>query len=338
MIEFYKVESHFFEVEKEFSFNIYFFDKRRDRRIVGLHAGSPMLEELSQEWKQLEEKGVYFQIHCDSKKEFLYETGVTEEELLEVNKFYIRMFNLQAERIEKFEEKSKLNFLLKNVLNEISQTDDFMPLISRVRDEVLCFPLTMSETVSITTELIDKLFVRDIAPVRVAALSYMIAKQNKIVDIEQLSMTLIAALLKDLGLSLIRSSYVQNFEKLSRQDIYEKHAMLSIYILSKTGFEFNKKIKRLILEHHEQSDGSGFPKEKKESHIEYLSFIINLSDQVLMYSSGRINGRRVDLMKTLKFFHKGVDTRGVNVNFPQRLLDSLASFFFNDLEKQTLGK
>ncbi|MFT6631950.1 MAG: HD-GYP domain-containing protein (c-di-GMP phosphodiesterase class II) [Bacteriovoracaceae bacterium] len=333
-MKFYRISSTFFELEKFYSFNIFLYDSMREKRLVALHAGSPITQEVLDEWINLEEKGAYLQLYKDDRKEFFYETSISEEELLEANKFYFRMLKLQKDRLEKYEEESNETFLLKGALQEAAMNSDFMPLINKVKCEVLCFPLHESETISICTELVDKLFVRDIMPVRVAAFSYLLAKQNKIVDKEKLSIIIIASLVKDLGFGLIRSSFFQKFQDLQKEDIYLKHPMLSIYILSKVGHEFPKQLKRLVLEQHEQADGSGFPREKKEDYIDYVSFIINLADQILMYSYGNLNGRKVDLIKTIEMFHKKVSSDGININFPTRLTDSLGTLLLNDLEKE----
>ena len=334
MLKFYQVKSTYFDVEKIFSFNIFLYDPQREKRLIALHANSPVTEELSGEWLSLEEKGAYLQLFHEDKKEFFYETGVTEKELNDFNEFYFRMWNLQEKRIKENEEKSNETFLLRGALQEIAKTNNFKPIIEKVKSEVLCFPLYESKTISIATELVDKLFMRDIMPVRVASLSYLLAKQNKITDREKLSQIIIASLLKDLGFGLIRTGLFSNFQELQNEDIYLKHPMLTVYVLSKTGFDFSKDIKRLILEQHEQVDGSGFPRQKKENYIEYTSFIINLSDQILMYSSGKINGRETDLIKTIELFHKQVSSDGININFPIRLTDSLGTFLLNDLEKE----
>ena len=334
MLRFYKLLYSFFEADKTYSFNIYLYDPMREKRVVALYAASPITEELLEEWKNLEDKGAYLQLDKKDKKEFYFETDITENELHEVNEFYFRMSRLQEFRINKFTEKANESFLLRTCLNEISKDGNYMPLISRVRAEVLIWPLHESESISICTELVDKLFIRDIMPVRVAALSYMIAKQSKITDLQILCNILTAALLKDLGYGLVKKSYFDNFQELQKQDIYLKHPMLTVYVLSKCGHEFSKEVKRLILEQHEQTDGSGFPRQKKEGYLEYTSFIINLSDQILMYASGKINGRKTDLIKTIELFHKGVTTDGVNVNFPARLLDSLGTFLLNAIESE----
>lgn len=334
MIRFYKVLPSFFEIDKVYSFNIYLFDPQREKRVVALYAASPVTAEVMDEWRDIEEKGAYLQLDKNNKTEFFFETETTEAELNAANEFYFRMAKLQEDRIKQYESLANENFLLRTILNDIAKTGDFLPLIKRTKAEIMMWPLYENETVSICTELVDKLFIRDIMPVRVAALSYMIAKQSKITDMQMLCDIVLAALLKDLGYGLIQTKYFENFQELQKQDIYLKHPMLTIYVLSKCGHDFSKTVKRLILEQHEQSDGSGFPREKKEDYIEYVSFIINLSDQILMYSSGKINGRKTDLIKTIELFHKGVPTEGVNVNFPHRLLESLGTFLLNDLESE----
>ena len=245
MIKFYKLKSHFFEVDKIFSFNIYLYDPMREKRVVALYAVSPVSEELKNEWQQLEDKGAYLQLDQKDKKEFHFETLITEEELNQVNEFYFRMTTLQNDRLRKYEAQSNDTFLLRAVLNEIGKTQNYLPLIWRVRAEILCFPLYESESISICTELVEKLFIRDIMPVRVAALSYMLAKQNKITDIQVLCDIVLAALLKDLGHGLIKTSLFNHFKDIKAVDIYLKHPMLSIYVLSKCGYEFSKQIKRL---------------------------------------------------------------------------------------------
>ena len=334
MIKFYKVLSDFFEIEKKYSFHLFLYDVQRDKRVVALHPASPVTEELKEQWQEIELKGGYLQIDKIHKKEFHFETGVTEQELYDVNEFYFRMYKLQEQRQKLYHKAANEKFLLRTALNDISKGGSFLPIIHRVRAEVMLWPLYESETVSICTDLVDKLFIRDIMPVRVTSLAYMIAKQNKITDIPILADLLIASLIKDLGYGLINTSLFNNFKDLQKEDIYHKHPMLTIYVLSKCGYEFSKDLKRLILEQHEQTDGSGFPRQKKEDYIEYGSFIINLADQILMYSEGKINVRQTPLIKTIELFHKGVSADGINVNFPKRLLDSLATFLLNDIEEE----
>ncbi len=338
MLKFYRLKSEFFEVEKTYSFHLFMYHHESDHRVVFLHAGSIFSKEKLEEWTDLNEKGAYFQLFYEDLGAFYTETGITKEQLMEENAFYFRMMELQESRLKKYEVKSKEKFLLKTTLIDAAKTNDFSSIIAKVRSEILCLPLHKSPFISIATEIVDKLFSRDIFPVRVAALSYLIAKQNKITDEEKLCEIVVAALLKDVGLILFKTNLLTDFPKLRGMDDYEKHPVISIYILSKIGFEIPKNVKRLVLEQHEQSNGSGYPRQKKEDYIDFSSFIINLVDQILMYSMGKINGRKLDLIKTFELFHKGVSSDGINVNFPQRLLESLGSFLQNELEKEMESK
>jgi HD-GYP domain-containing protein (c-di-GMP phosphodiesterase class II) len=334
ILNFYKVLPDFFDLGKKYSFDIFLYDPMRSQRFVEIYATTELTQEHFDKWIELLGKGVYLQIHFKDKDSFFSEAFKTYDDLVSANPTYYKMLDLQESRLAKYEEESKKTFLLRTVLNDISKSNDYTILIERVRSEIMCMPLHKSDTVSICTEIVEKLFNRDILPVKMAALSYMLAKQNKISDIELLCSVVIASLVQNIGFGLINSTFFANYKELEKEDIYSKHPMLTIYILSKTGFEFDKNTKRLILEHHEQADGSGFPREKKEDHISYLSFIINLSDQMLMYSGGYINGRKTNLIKTIELFHKQVGTEGVNMSFPMRLTDSLGVFLLNDLEKE----
>lgn len=333
-LEFYKANYLFFKEEAVYSFPIYLFDKEREQRMVTLYAGSPVTKELVQEWQNLIAKGAYLQIFHENKDLFLEQTEVPLQVLEDENEYYFRMQRLSEERQNLYGALVKENFKLKEVFKQVSEEDNFMPLIKRVHDEVMCFSLTKSATVSMATELVSKLFTNDIFPVRVTTLAYMIAKQNKITDEETMANLIIACLVKDVGLGLIENSLLNNFDELSGQEIYAKHMMLSIYVLSKADYEFPKLIKRLILEHHEQGDGSGFPRGRKEDYIHPLSFIMNLSDQILMYSSGKLNGRKTGLSKTIDMFHKRVGGAGLNINFPHNITESLGLFLPNDIEKE----
>ena len=333
-LNFYKVLPEYFKLGDSYTFNIYLYDPARNQRLVDVYASTELTQEHLDKWNLFIEKGAYLQVYFEDKEAFYKECEKEYLDFEKANPEYFKLLKLHESRLEKFESKSKETFLLRSVLNKISESDDHKILIDRVKAEVMCFPLHLSPTVSICTELVDKLFVRDILPVRVACFAYMLAKQNKITDTEMLASLIVACLTQNLGFGLIDSSLFSEFNKLQFNDIYLKHPMLSIYILSKTGFEFDANTKRLILEHHEQIDGSGFPRQKKEDHTAYLSYIVNMSDQIMMYSQGKVNGRKTSLMKAIELFHKQVQTEGVNMKYPLRLSESLGVFLLNDLENE----
>ena len=333
-IAFYKVLPAYFELDKLYSFNIYFYDPIREQRLVDVYATTKLSEDHFEKWHLYITKGGYLQIDFDDTEIFYEECDKDFSDLRSANPFYFKMLDLQEKRILEYQEQANATFHLREVINNISDSDDFKPLINRVKSEIMCFPLYISNTVSICTELVDKTFHRDIIPVRAACIAYVFAKQNKIEDIEILASLVIASLSQNIGYGLLNHDLLSDYLKLVDDDIFLKHPMLSIYLLSKTGFEFDKLTKRFILEHHEQSDGSGFPRGKKEDHIHFCSFIINLADQVIQYSSGNINGRKTSLVNTIKLFHKSIPTPGININFPQRLTESLRVYILNEIEEE----
>lgn len=335
MLKFYKVDKDIFKVGNSYSFHIFLFDPERNKRIIDKYPGTVLTEEHIDVWNNFLEKGAFLQIFFEEKEMVFLECEIDEKKLENFNSFYFKMIRLQENRIKEFEEKANAKFLLRTEVNKIDETNNFMPLIERVRAEVMCFPLYENEFVSMATEIVNKLFVRDTVPVRVAAFAYLLAKQAKITDVNTLSELILACLLKDVGLSLIPTDKFKNYKELLHDDLYLKHPMLSIYLLSKSGVDFSKNIKRFILEHHEQFDGSGFPRQKKEEYIDISSMIINASDQIVLYHYGKITGRPQSLMKAIEVFSKGVPLEGLNVNVPRLVQDALSTLLLNDLDIST---
>ena len=92
----------------------------------------------------------------------------------------------------------------------------------------------------------------------------------------------LAGLFHDIGYSKlppeIRS---KNVKKLSREerDLYESHPELALEVFKETE-EKNKIIQRIILEHHENFDGTGFPNRLKGSQIHELSRILAIANEL----------------------------------------------------------
>ena len=326
MLLLYKFSISFLEVDKVYSVPIFLFDKERDQRIIALHAGSPCKQENYDTFNSYLEKRAYLQVYHEDKEIFLEEIGKSIEELENENAFFFKMLKLEEKRAQKYERLSKNEFLLREEIDNASRKNDFTQLMKRMKSEVLCFSLRKSTEVSLATELVDKLFVRDTMAIRICILSYFIAKANNIKDEEVLSDIIISSLIKDFGLSLLQTRMLQNFSNLIQEEIYQKYPMLSLLILSKMHFVPNKNIKRLVLEQAEQVDGSGFPRGKRQDQLEFNSFILNLSGQIIYSTHGKYTGKPKQLKQVLEAFAKGITLEGTNINFPVNLLESLNDF------------
>ena len=193
----------------------------------------------------------------------------------------------------------------------------------------MCFDLSISQNVSDCTVLVDRMFEKDLLPVKVAVFSYFFAKRNGISDPEILADIIMASLFKDFGHAMLARELLVDEKYMGEDSDYAKHPMMSIFLLSKVGGEFTKNLKRYILEHHEQADGSGFPREKRELQISMVSFIINLSEQIFHYSysnrESNSNQNTTEKFKeALKRIRSKTKTEGLNISFPDSLIESLS--------------
>lgn len=304
------VKSKMLSIEDKFDFPIFLFDPLRDQRVLALHPSSPVTDDLIQQWEFIESKEGHLQIATEDEEDFLKIANTTKEEIHKCNEFQFRMFELWQSRMEQYSEIVEETFLFTEELHSAVEKDDFMPIIQRARAELLLFPITISNNVSMMTQLAERVLVQDNLITRSLSFTYFFAKKYGIKDQEALANLMIAALCKDMGLVLINLDYLKDTEQLLENDNYLKHPMLTIYILSKLSIEFNKTIKRIILEQHEQVDGSGFPRGKKESHISILSQIAQLGDYLFRSSMEQVDGKKKDLFTIIKKVYKqdGLDS------------------------------
>jgi HD-GYP domain-containing protein (c-di-GMP phosphodiesterase class II) len=311
--------------------DIFLFDKDRNSRLVALYQGSKIDDEMMLEWINIEKKGGHLQIIGEEIEAFSTQAKIDIKDIENTNSFLFKMMRIEEEREKTFSSVYDNTFLLKTFLHENSK-DGFMHLIKRVHDEVMLFPLSISKEVSFTTDLVSKLFIRDMIPIRIACIAYLLARMNKIVDPEKLSSIILASLIKDLGRNQINRSLFQNLDYFT-DDLYHKHPMLSIFLMGKTGFDFSKLTKRLVLEHHEDTEGTGFPRNKKEDNIENLSFFVNISDQLVMLVEGMITGEKVEINKALKMFSLQTTVDNLNTNYPKAIIDTIKSLI--SIEEQS---
>lgn len=321
-MKFYNFDSHKLKVDQSYPFRIFIYDPRGDHRIVGAYEQEVLTQEKVDEWEVYQNAGAKFQIHIIDEDLFYKLIPEGREHIKIYNADYFFCCELK-ERRDKLPKNSK--FHLREEIAFASNSNDFKSLISYVKKEVLCFPLTISEEVSTCTTLVEKLFVKDIRPVRVATLAFLIAENLKITDEIMISQLLISCLVRDLGLALISRDMLLSDEKYN-DEYYLKHPMLSIFLLSKSSFDFSDQVKRYILEHHEQSDGSGFPRGKKETHIHRLSMIINLSEQIIDHFQNNYDKENRNLLTAINIYYKRLDIGSANTSFPQDLTDSLVRF------------
>jgi len=112
----------------------------------------------------------------------------------------------------------------------------------------------------------------------VAKLSLLIGKKRKLEEIELHEITM-GALFHDIGKMFVPKEILMKPSKLTEQEMNEvkKHTDLG-YVFMKQNSDLPNESLRIILEHHEKSDGSGYPHGKTEEDISELSKIVSISD------------------------------------------------------------
>jgi HD-GYP domain-containing protein (c-di-GMP phosphodiesterase class II) len=323
-MKFYTSMHTLFKLDASYLFNIFLYDNERDARIVAIYPGTKITQEHLDEWEAFVDKGAKIQVHYGDIEEYCDELEVGIAEIQKWNHVYFFCKELEEKRAKKYTAIAKEPFEVRNEFIEASEKNNFTRIITRVRAEILTLPLNQSKNISFCTEIVDKLFTKDILPVRSACVAYFIALQNNLTDTELLADIIIGSLIKDVGHSLIKYSVFESTEDLMDNNLYLKHPMLSIYLLTKCGHEFSSELKRIILEHHEDSRGMGFPRGKKEDHIDIKSFIVSVADQIVFHSSSK--GSKKSLVEVINIMNKRLGLPGFNISYPVKLTDSLYGF------------
>ena len=103
----------------------------------------------------------------------------------------------------------------------------------------------------------------------------------------------VAAIFHDIGVVRVKPEVLLKKEKdwtgLDRKE-YEGHVMASVKILTESANDFHPRIYRMIEEHHENYDGSGFPKTLKGSAIEESSQLLHMGNLFDRLCTGKQTG------------------------------------------------
>lgn len=96
---------------------------------------------------------------------------------------------------------------------------------------------------------------------------------------EELQELCIAGVLHDIGKLAVSPNLVRKPARLTRAEYEEikEHPVLS-YELLKNRLEISERIKRVVLQHHENEDGSGYPYQLKGDEIDVFAKIIHVAD------------------------------------------------------------
>jgi hypothetical protein len=218
----------------------------------------------------------------------------------------------------------KIQERITGVLN-LNNKDDGQPFDKKD----LYIGMTFSNRIS---EVLKKLYIGDIKQKEFKSISNSLenllrAQENykkdnkKITDIvfqlttrlgcseDEICSALYAALLYDLGLTLIDRSILEKTQKLTpiEQKIIRTHPASCIGLIDY--IEPSETIKKIILYHHERYDGTGYPEGLKGEDIPLISRVLSLADAYVSMTSERTYRRSLSHDIAIELINSGAGTQ-----------------------------
>lgn len=170
----------------------------------------------------------------------------------------------------------------------------------------------------------------------VSTLTAMFALALGEADVEKISDMVIAALFHDLGVSRVDP---KAFMKLPQERTnnersdYEAHVETSIELLKATSGKFPSIVYRMIAEHHENHDGSGFPRGLAGREIAAESEVLHLANWFDRLNCGKVTGERMPPKECFRYIYDtAVNSETVKEVTP-KTISVLFDFMLNQKQK-----
>lgn len=333
------IEKKFFHIELEhlkgqilFPFHLYIYNPYNKKYSPFIFANSPFSEEKKSFLGFILDKKGKLAVPMGQKKTFLRNMELLEED--------IEFFKTEETTEEEKEKENIQNILslrdqespfhFKNELLSCLEKDNFLPLILRAQEEITCFDLRISSTVSIAREMAKKLLIEDNYNNRVVALSYFVAKIFDIKKDSDLSSLLLASFFHHLGHTQMEISMAQKPVKeymADERQRYSKHVGLSQHLLKKSKIDLDERCFKIINQTHERVDGTGFPASLKGNHIDFLAQILGLVTHIMEFSSGRISGNTQAIDSTIRMIKNKNFIPGLEFGFDDKIIENIEQIF-----------
>ncbi|UMZ72503.1 HD-GYP domain-containing protein [Natranaerofaba carboxydovora] len=217
--------------------------------------------------------------------------------------------------------------LISNFMKKIKYSDDLeIGKIENITEELLTYTLSTRNHASLINEMKSKDSYTFQHSMNVAVYSSLIGKWlNYDLDtIKELSM---AALLHDIGKMKVPETILNKPTKLSDEEFEQikKHPEYGYEIIFNTK-GLGKNIAFAILQHHERTDGSGYPLGLKEDKITDFAKIIAVADTFDAMTSERSYDQRYSPFDALNEIKAGA-FKNLDPKISLLFIDNILSFF-----------
>ncbi|QGY41951.1 DUF3391 domain-containing protein [Pseudodesulfovibrio cashew] len=202
------------------------------------------------------------------------------DHLWEVKKERTRRLREKKERIARCEEKftsciRDFDNILKGVLGgNAGAVEESIAFVDRLSDNFL----DDRESTLHLMNVVDQGEAAYSHPMNVALLSMMVGKEAKLSREAMVSLGL-GALFHDIGKERIPKKLLKKRGQLTKpeQEILNRHAAEGAALIAKVE-EFSEDVARIVAQHHERADGSGFPLGLGNGRIDKLASIVAIAD------------------------------------------------------------
>lgn len=143
----------------------------------------------------------------------------------------------------------------------------------------------------------------------------------------------VGAIFHDIGLVKVAPAVMakkeQNWNAEERKE-YEKHIEASVSILKESGAEFHPRVFRMIMEHHENYDGTGFPMGLKGAAIDETSGILHLANLFDRLCSGKQTGEDLSPAEAFDYIHEKAGDASVKQEVQPELVQRIFQFMLTE--------
>jgi putative nucleotidyltransferase with HDIG domain len=158
-------------------------------------------------------------------------------------------------------------------------------------------------------------------------------------DPPQLKLVGLAALLHDIGQLRLPLNLIRKVQLFTRQEhkLMQTHCEMGMAILNKFP-EVPDESKRMVLEHHERLDGTGYPKGLRGNQISELTQILSIADTYDAQISGRCSIPPVPPARALSELYRAAVEGQYHVYLVQRLIQLLGVYPIGSLIRLNTGE
>ncbi len=340
--EFFNIDIQLLPSDQEVTlpFHLYVFHPINKTYTIFLHANSPLTKEKFEFLSFIISKGGEISVSTNQKKTFLQSMNIEESEVpdLQIPQEH-ELIALHRERREKWEKEQANNpkFHFKESLAAASESNNWMPLISQTRNEAMTLSFTISHTVSLANYLAENLLHEDNHTNRIVAMSFLLAKGCGMEDPQALGDIICAAFLAHIGhtqMDLLYTSKAQLELVASQRNEYKKHPGLAQHLIRKSELIISERCNKILYQHHERFNGSGYPEYKQGQYIEPLALVLGASAHIIEYMNGKITGSPVHLSTILNNIKEKNLSPGLELDFGDTIYESLIYLLDNNNHSQ----